>query len=51
MNQEKECTSCKKKVKKIKPIQILFIGISVYIFISALYGSYKLTSYIISMFF
>ena len=51
MKQEKDCTSCKKKVKKIKPTQMLLIGLSVYIFISALYGTYKLTSYLISMFF
>lgn len=51
MEQEKNCSSCKKKVKKLKPTQMLLIGLSVYIFVSALYGTYKLTSYLVSMFF
>jgi hypothetical protein len=50
MQTEKKCNECKKR-KTLKPQQWALVGLSVYVFISAIYGTVKITEFLISMFF
>jgi hypothetical protein len=49
MEQEKKCNTCNSS-KSLKKHHWIMLGVSTYILISSLYGTYKLFQLLISMF-